>query len=215
MPEITPERYYKEERFNAITHGLGLVLALCFSPLLLKNARENGAPDKLFWGVGLFCLSMILLYAVSTLYHCVHQPRAKRHCRKMDHIAIYLLIAGTHTPFIIKYLDNVKGWVYLGILWLLLLIGTFGKLFFLEKWERLSLVLYLFMGWMIVFVLPDVLPLMSLEVLLWIGVGAFFYTSGVFFFVKEKMWYSHSIWHLFVLAGTGGHFVALWKALEH
>jgi hemolysin III len=213
MPEISPERYYKEERFNAITHALGVLLALFFSPFLLKNARENNVPDQLYWGTGLFCLSMIALYAVSTLYHSVHRPGAKRQCRKLDHIAIYLLIAGTHTPFIIRYLDNGKGWLYLAVLWSLLLLGSVGKLFFLEKWERLSLGLYLFMGWMFVFVLPDVLPLMSREVLLWIGVGAFFYTSGVFFFVREKMWYSHSIWHLFVMAGTAGHYVALWKAL--
>ncbi|MEZ4958345.1 MAG: hemolysin III family protein [Saprospiraceae bacterium] len=215
MPEITPERYYKEECFNALTHGIGIVLAVCFSPLLLENALEKGASARLLWGTGLFCLSMILLYAVSTLYHCVHHPGRKRHCRKMDHIAIYLLIAGTHTPFILRYLDNAKGWLYLGVLWSLLLVGTFGKVFFLERWERLSLVLYLFMGWMFVFVLPDVLPLMRREVLIWIGVGAFFYTSGVFFFVREKMWYSHAIWHVFVLAGTAGHYVALWYALEH
>lgn len=214
MPEITPERYFREERANALTHGLGVVLSVVSMPFLWQAAQVINPSERQLWGVGLFGLSMFVLYLASTVYHSVHKPGPKRFCRKLDHIAIYFLIAGSHTPFIIRYLDNPKGWIYLAVLWGLLVIGSFGKLFFLEKWEKLSLVLYIFMGWMFVFVLPDVLPFMSREVLTWIGIGGFFYTVGVIFYTREKMWYSHAIWHIFVLAGTAGHYVALWQAFE-
>lgn len=214
MPEITPERYFKEEKANALTHGLGVVLSLLGTPFLWKAAEAVNSTDRQLWGVALFGFSMFVLYLASTVYHSVHQPGPKRFCRKLDHIAIYFLIAGSHTPFIIRYLDNPKGWIYLAILWGLLVIGSLGKLFFLEKWEKLSLVLYLFMGWMFVFVLPDVLPLMNRKVLAWIGIGGLFYTAGVFFYTREKMWYSHAIWHVFVLAGTAGHYVALMQAFN-
>jgi hemolysin III len=212
MPEITPERYFKEEKANALTHGLGVVLAIVSTPFLLNAADETGASRRELVGVVLFGLSMFILYLASTIYHSVHRPGPKKFCRKLDHIAIYFLIAGTHTPFIIKYLDNTTGWIYLVVLWSLLVLGTVGKLFLLEKWEKLSLLLYLFMGWMFVFVLPVVWPLMSRKVLIWIGIGGLFYTAGVVFYTREKMWYSHAVWHLFVLAGTAGHYVALWKA---
>jgi hemolysin III len=214
MPEITPERYFKEEKANALTHGVGVVLSIIATPFLWKVAENVDSPSQQLWGVGLFGFSMFILYLASTVYHSVHQPGPKRFCRKLDHIAIYFLIAGTHTPFIIKYIDNLKGWIYLAVLWGLLLLGSLGKLFFLEKWEKLSLVLYLFMGWMFVFVLPDVFPLMSREVLMWIGIGGLFYTVGVIFYTREKMWYSHALWHVFVLAGTAGHYIALWQAFD-
>lgn len=212
MSEITLARYLKEEKANAATHGLGVLLALVSTPFLMEKAAGAGATYREMLGVLLFGVSMFLLYLASTLYHSVHKPRPKAFCRKLDHIAIYFLIAGTHTPFILRYLDNAKGWAYLAVLWSLLLLGSLGKLFALNKWERTSLLLYLFMGWMFVFVLPDVWPLISREVVLWIGVGGFFYTAGVLFYVREKMWYAHAVWHLFVLAGTAGHYVALWKA---
>jgi hemolysin III len=214
MPEITPERYRQEEKANALTHGLGVLLSLAGTPVLWNMAASQGASLRQLLGVGLFGASMLVLYLASTIYHSVHDPARKRFCRKLDHIAIYFLIAGTHTPFIIRYLDNAKGWIYLAVLWSFLAIGSLGKLFLLEKWEKLSLVLYLFMGWMFVFVLPDVLSVMSREVLIWIGVGGFFYTAGVIFYTREKMWYAHAVWHLFVLAGTAGHYVALCKALK-
>ncbi|MFQ5446308.1 MAG: hemolysin III family protein [Saprospiraceae bacterium] len=212
MPEASPAGHYKEEKANALTHAPGILMAIGGTPYLIKVAAANGASGTQIFGIVLFGVSMLVLYLASTIYHSIHDPERKRMARQFDHIAIYFLIAGTHTPFILKYLDNPKGWVYLFILWGLALIGTIGKLAAIGKWDRLSLVLYLFMGWMVVFVLPDIWPVMSGEVLAWIGTGEFFYTAGVFFYTRKKMPYAHALWHLFVLAGTAGHFVALWKA---
>lgn len=214
MSNITPEQHLREEKANAITHGLGVLLALVSTPFLLKKAADTGASQRELMGIILFGFSMFILYLTSTVYHFVQKPGLKSICRRLDHIAIYFLIAGTHTPFIIKYLNNTTGWVYLSILWSLLAIGTLGKLFILERWEKLSLLLYLSMGWMFIFVLPDIWPLMSRDVLTWIGIGGLFYTAGVWFYTRRKMNYSHAVWHLFVLAGTAGHFVALWKAFD-
>ncbi len=212
MSQIPPERYYKEEKANAIIHGLGVVLSILGIPFLLKVALTADSSQRQVWGVALFGFSMFILYLASTIYHSVHRPGPKRLCRKIDHVAIYFLIAGTHTPFIIRYMDNPKGWIYLATLWGLLLIGALGKLFFIGKWEKLSLLLYLFMGWMFVFILPDVWPLMGWKVLAWIGIGGFFYTSGVIFYTRKKMRYSHAYWHIFVLAGTAGHYIAVLQA---
>lgn len=215
MSNITPEQLSREENANALTHGLGVLSVLIATPFLLKKAADTGASPRELAGVALFGFSMFMLYSASTVYHCVRKPAAKNFCRKLDHISIYFLIAGTHTPFIVKYLQNTTGWIYLTVLWSLLLIGTLGKLFLhMDKWEKISLLLYLSMGWMFVFVLPDVWPLMSRDVLLWIGIGGLFYTAGVYFYTRKNMQYSHAVWHLFVLAGTAGHFVALWKAFE-
>ncbi|TAK32566.1 MAG: hypothetical protein EPO28_17685 [Saprospiraceae bacterium] len=209
MPEISPGRHLKEEKANVFTHAPGILLALGGTPILMKSAAASGASGAQIFGVALFGFSMLVLYLASIIYHSVHDPVRKHTARKFDHIAIYFLIAGTHTPFILKYLDNPKGWVYLAILWGLGLVGTTGKLLAIGKWDRLSLVLYLFMGWMVVFVLPDIWPLISREVLTWIGIGGFFYTAGVIFYIRKEMRYTHAIWHLFVLAGTVGHYVAL------
>ena len=213
MPEYTPERYHLEEKANALTHLPGILLALVATPYLLYVGKQNNASDWQLLGIGLFGFSIFVLYFASTLYHSVHDLKKKKRLRIFDHIAIYFLIAGSHTPFVIRYLDNTKGYVYLAVLWSLLLLGTFGKIFMLEKWERLSLVLYIFMGWMVVFVFPDMLKTMESDVLTWIAIGGLSYTFGVLFFIRKKMFYSHAIWHLFVLAGTAGHAVALWLAL--
>jgi hemolysin III len=212
MPENSSTRHLKEEKANVLIHVPGILLALGGSPILMKTAAANGASGGQIFGIALFGVSMLVLYLASIVYHSVHDPARKRTARKFDHIAIYFLIAGTQTPFILKYLDSPKGWVYLTILWGLGLAGTIGKLLAIGKWDRLSLALYLFMGWMAVFVLPDIWPVMSGEVLMWIGIGGFFYTTGVFFYIRKKMPYAHAMWHLFVLAGTAGHYVALWKA---
>ncbi len=211
---MIPERYLKEEKASALTHGLGVVLSLAGTPFLWQAAQRANSSERQLLGVALFGFSMFVLYLASTVYHSVHQPDRKRFCRKLDHIAIYFLIAGTHTPFIIKYLDNPTGWIYLAVLWGMLVVGTLGKLFILEKWEKLSLLLYLIMGWMFVFVLPEVLPQMSWKVLAWIGAGGLFYTAGVIFYTKKGMRYSHAIWHVFVLAGTAGHYMALLQAFD-
>ncbi len=212
MPEIPHTRYRNEEKANALTHVPGILMAIGGTPYLIKVAAANGASGTQKSGIILFGVSMLVLYLASTVYHSVHHPARKLVARKFDHIAIYFLIAGTHTPFIFKYLDNPKGWTYLAILWGLGLVGTIGKLTAIGKWDRLSLALYLFMGWMVVFVLPDIWPQMSAGVLTWIGIGGLFYTTGVFFYTRKKMPFAHALWHLFVLGGTAGHFVALWKA---
>ena len=215
MPEFTAQQYKKEELANASTHGIGILLCLLSTPFLIQFATQKGADSNQLFGLWIFCFSMMVLYAISTIYHSVHSVKWKPFCQKLDHIAIYFLIAGSHTPFILSYLNNTKGWIYLAILWGLGLLGSLGKIFYFDKWEKPSLFLYIFMGWMVIFIIPDLIPIMQKTVFLWIAIGGFFYTLGVYFFVNDSKPYFHAIWHVFVLAGTTGHYVALWKVFEN
>jgi hemolysin III len=215
MPEFQDDQYKKEEFANALTHGIGILLSILGTPFLIQFASDKNANSSELFGLGIFCFSMVILYTLSTIYHSVHTLKWKPFCRKLDHIAIFLLIAGSHTPFILSYLNNTKGWTYLAILWGLGILGSIGKIFFFEKWEKPSLLLYIFMGWMVVFILPDLMPIIPKEVFLWIGFGGFSYTVGVYFFVKDNKFYFHTIWHIFVLGGTASHYMALWKIFEN
>lgn len=215
MPEFTAEQYKKEEFANAVTHGIGILLSILSTPFLIQFAKENKANSDQIFGLSIFCFSMLVLYSLSTLYHSVHTLKWKPLCQKLDHIAIFFLIAGSHTPFILSYLNNTKGWVYLAVLWGLGILGSLGKIFYFEKWEKPSLFLYIFMGWMVVFILPDLIPVMPREVFIWIGIGGIFYTVGVYFFVNDYRPYFHAVWHIFVLAGTAAHYVALRKVFEN
>lgn len=212
MAELNSTQYFREERANAITHGLGILMGVLGTPLLLYRSMEVDSGWQSF-GLLIFGLSMVVLYLSSTLYHSIHRPDWKFRMRKADHIGIYFLIAGTHTPFVFYYLEGATARNYLLILWGLALLGTLYKLFLFGRFERLSVVFYLIMGWMAVPFLPQMLDRMADGCIEWIVIGGLSYTAGVIFFVTDHKPFFHTIWHVFVLAGTAAHFLALYFSI--
>jgi hemolysin III len=202
-----------EEIANAVTHGVGLVASILAIPILL-GAAAAGGETGLFVATAIFAATLVLLYATSTLYHALPPSRAKRICRVLDHSAIYLLIAGTYTPFAVGILRGGWGWGLLGVIWVLAVLGILFKAFGGLRFPRLSTFLYLGMGWLAVLVLRPLAAALPWTGLAWIVGGGLLYTAGVVFYVWERPRYSHMIWHLFVLGGSVCHFVAvLWYAL--
>lgn len=202
-----------EEIANAISHGLGLVGALIGTPFLIMRAVSHG--DKAFIvGVSIFCATMIILYLGSAIYHALPAGKAKRIFRRIEHSAIYLLIAGTYTPFTFGVLKGVWGWTLFGIVWSLAVFGIALKIFQKQHHLVLSTVLYLLMGWVIVVAIEPLLANLPTAGLIWLVAGGLSYTAGVVFFATDhKLKYGHFIWHLFVLGGTTCHFFAIfWYA---
>ena len=201
-----------EEIANSISHGVGLIAALAASPFLILAAAHKGDALTVV-GVSIFATSMVLLYLSSMLYHCLPKNRAKRAFLIFDHIAIFLLIAGTYTPFALGVLRGVLGWTLFGLIWGTALFGIITKLAPKLRHSKLSLVLYLGMGWMIVLVIRPLCQHLPFNGLLWLIGGGLAYTVGVIFYVAHAR-YSHFIWHLFTIAGTTCHFLAiLWYAV--
>ena len=213
MSGFVPSRIEREEFANAITHGFGLLLTLVGVPILLNLGMEGGDSFQVF-GLSIYCFSLLMVYTASTVYHSISHPWYKRAFRKIDHIGIYFLIAGTHTPFLIKYLNNGLGTIYLYILWGLVVVGTIYKAFFIHRLKFLSLIFYMGLGWMAVLTIPPMLDQMNDSCFYWIVIGGAFYTLGTIFYVWERIPYSHSIWHLFVIAGSVGHFIAMLYAFS-
>jgi hemolysin III len=202
-----------EEIANAISHGLGLVGALIGTPFLILQAVSYGE-TAFIAGVSIFCATMIILYLGSTLYHALPAGKAKLVFRRIEHSAIYLLIAGTYTPFTFGVLYGVWGWMLFGVVWGLAIFGIALKIFQKQHHLVLSTVLYLLMGWVIVIAIKPLLENLPTAGLLWLIAGGLSYTAGVVFFATDsKLKYGHFIWHLFVLGGTTCHFFAVfWYA---
>ncbi len=201
----------KMERANALTHGLGLALGLAGVPLLLYYSATNAIAPGQWRSLLVFGLSLLLVYATSTIYHSVYNPRLKHICQRVDHISIYFLIAGTHTPFLAYYMPDATGKFYLSIIWGMAALGFLYKLFFFGRWQWLSLSLYLIMGWMAVLTIPNMMELMPPATLNGVVFGGLSYTIGVIFFAWRSLPYHHAIWHLFVIGGSLGHFWAIWE----
>jgi hemolysin III len=199
-----------EEIANSLSHGVGLTLAIIATPILIIAASRNGTTLNIV-GVAVFATSMITLYFASTLYHALRHERAKRFFRVLDHGAIFLLIAGTYTPFTLGVMRGPWGWTLFGLIWGLAIIGLAMKAIFGTRFSRLSVVLYLVMGWLVVIAGPQVLQKVPLSGLAWILAGGIAYTAGVGFYAAHRVRYAHFAWHLFVLTGTVCHFFAvLW-----
>lgn len=195
--------YKYEERLNAATHGLGTVMA-CLGMYYLQehvSAKTPFVTESLV----LYSLSMILLFATSTAYHLVTHPAWKRRLRIADHISIYFLIAGTYSPVALITLVHGDGWTLFYLVWGIALAGTVMKLFFTGKYEYVSLLLYLFMGWLIVIDIQDLIRLSTTRGLVLLGTGGAFYTLGIFFYTQRRIPYNHLIWHFFVLGGAFSH----------
>jgi hemolysin III len=194
-----------EERLHALSHAAGAVLGIAGMVLLLqKNSDQTPYATA---SLVVYSLSVILLFSASTAYHLVMQPQWKRYLRILDHISIYFLIAGTYTPLALITLVNGNGWFICYSIWGIALAGTLMKLFLTGKYEYLSLFLYLFMGWLIVFDLGNLIRQISGTGLALIALGGAFYTFGVIFYVLRRIPYNHLIWHFFVLGGAISHWL--------
>ncbi len=200
----------REEIANSISHGLGLVLAIVAVPVLVLAAMRGGNVAFLV-GVSVFGGTMVLLYLASTLYHSLTHEAAKAVCRVFDHTAIFLLIAGTYTPFSLGVLRGPWGWSLLAIVWALAIIGITLKINKRTRHSRISIALYVIMGWLAIVAVKPIVMLIPVPGILLIFAGGIAYTGGLAFFAAQRIRYNHFIWHLFVIAGTTCHFFAvLW-----
>jgi hemolysin III len=205
-------RMSKEEIANTISHGLGLILALVAVPILIAEAMRAGN-FRFTVGVTVFGGTMVLLYLASTLYHWLTHEGAKQLFRLFDHTAIFLLIAGTYTPFSLGVLRGPWGWSLLAAIWILAILGITLKIRKQTRHSPIGIVLYVIMGWLCVVAVKPMLMLIPLPGLLLILAGGIAYTGGLAFFAAQRIRYNHFIWHLFVIAGTTCHFFAvLWYA---
>ena len=200
-----------EELANSISHGLGLLAALIGAPVLMVEARRGG--DRFFFlGVAVFAAAMLLVYLGSTLYHAWPRGAIKSVFQVIDHSAIFLLIAGTYTPFTLGPLRGAWGWTILALVWTLALGGVILKsIAGTERAKGVSLTLYLGMGWLVVVAFRPLLQNVPVAALIWLVAGGLAYTGGVFFFVRKRRRYTHFVWHLFVLLGTACHFFAIFS----
>ena len=199
-----------DEGLNTLTHGLGFLFALVGSIALLYCTY--GATDSaVYVGIIVYAIGMIFVYLSSTLYHATAPSKLKEHLRTMDHISIFFMIAGTHTPIVVKYFNTNFGSYYLIVLWSLVGIGVLGKLCWPKKVSTLDLVLYIAMGWMSITLFPDILFVIEPNLLQLLVFGGVLYSIGIIFFKWESLKYHHPIWHTFVLAGSVAHFVLIYK----
>lgn len=202
-----------EEIANSISHGAGLVGAIVGTPFLIVAAVRQGDAGFIV-GASVFCAAMILLYSASTLYHALPRGRVKRLFFILDHSAIFLLIAGTYTPFTLGVLRDSSGWALFTVVWVLAIAGICLKAFGKAGHPVVSTGLYLAMGWLVLLAAQSLIEAIPLSGLLWLLAGGLCYTLGVVFFVTDaRLRYGHMVWHAFVVAGTACHYFAvLWYA---
>lgn len=202
----------KEELANTVTHFSGVFLAILSSWLLI--AKSIGTTGQTLFAVIVFSLSVFLMYTASTIYHWTLPGKTKKMLRYFDHINIYLLIAASYTPILLCSVGGMLGWGMFAFLWVIALGGIFYKIFFLGKYPKLSLAIYLTMGWSVILIARPVWESVPQMALLFILFEGLFYTIGTFFYSRDKKYpYFHAIWHLFVLLGTCMHCMAVWLIL--
>jgi len=197
-----------EEVMNAVTHGIGTLLAVAGLVLLTVFAYLYGE----MWHIVSFSIygtTLVLLYLASTLYHSFTNERLKYIFKILDHSAIYLLIAGTYTPFTLVPLHGVLGWTVFGLVWGLALLGIALKVFFVGRFKFISTLCYILMGWFIIVAIKPLIATVAAAGIMWLIIGGLFYTLGSIFYLWNKLPYNHAIWHLFVLAGSISHFIAV------
>ncbi len=194
----------REENFNAATHALGALLGIAGFILLI--IFESKKTDWSLFSVIVYGLSIIILFTASTLYHSVKSEKRKHYFRIVDHISIYLLIAGTYTPILLITLADSLGWTLFWVVWGIALFGVFLKLFYTGKFEIFSTLLYLIMGWLIVFDFSNLIASMPTNGIIFLIIAGLSYTVGIIFYAVQRIPYNHVIWHLFVLAGAIFHY---------
>lgn len=202
-----PERHRHEEMVNALTHGAGLAASLIGAAGLMGMALRSANPLAVP-SVMAYCTSLVLVYLSSTLYHAVECPHRKSRLQVFDHCAIYLLIAGTYTPLLLLGVGGVLGWSLFAVVWAMALAGIAFKYFYTGQMQAVSLASYLAMGWVAVFAGKPLLEALSPLTVTWVVIGGLAYTVGSLAFVSNRA-YAHTVWHLFVIAGSACHFFAI------
>ncbi|TSA00197.1 MAG: hemolysin III family protein [Deltaproteobacteria bacterium] len=197
-----------EEIANSVSHGAGLLAGLVAAPVLMLSAVRHGGAARIA-GASVFAVAMVLLYLTSTLYHALPGNRAKQVFRLLDHASIYVMIAGTYTPITLSVLGGTWGWTLFGIVWGLALGGIVLTMLGGVRFPKLRISLYLAMGWLIVVAVKPLGLRMPSEGLVWLSAGGLAYTVGVVFYAAKRVRYGHFVWHLFVVAGTACHFIAV------
>lgn len=210
MEDIEEIKYYSpvEEKINIISHAIGFILSIVALVLLVTHANLHGD----VWHIvsfSIFGASLIILYAASTFYHNAKKPELRNRLKIIDHAAIYVLIAGSYTPFTLVTLQGTLGWVIFGTSWGLALTGIILKLFFTGKYNLISTLMYVAMGWVIVFAIKPLINNLPLEGLFWLFAGGMAYTIGAILYSIKKIKLNHAIFHLFVLMGSFSHFVSV------
>ena len=211
MSESLNHQYsIKEEKLNVISHGLGLVLSVVALPfLILKSIDFNG-----FWKPTSFIIygfSMVILYAASTFYHAAKNPKKRRKLNIFDHAAIYILIAGSYSPFCLVGLNSNLGWYMFLFVWIFALTGIILKLFFTGRFDKVSTAMYLLMGWQVMFFIKPLMESLSAEAFYYLVAGGVFYSVGAILYSIKKIPYNHFIFHIFVLLGSLSHFIAIYN----
>jgi hemolysin III len=198
----------REELVNALTHGAGVVASLAGGGVLLTLAVLSGDVRRIV-GAAVFVAALVLLYTASTLYHAVHHDAAKARLKILDHCAIFVLIAGTYTPFTLVSLRGGWGWGLFAAIWLLAVVGIVFKLYHTGRFKRTSTLIYLAMGWLVVVAAEPLSSSVAASTLVWLLLGGLAYSAGTIFYLNQRMPYAHGIWHAFVLLGSVCHFVAV------
>ena len=211
MKDTQTAKFYSplEERINITSHAVGLALSIVATVLLVRHASLFGNA----WHVvsfSIFGASLMALYSASTAYHSTKDPLLRNRLRVIDHATIYVLIAGTYTPFTLVTLNGTVGWVIFGVSWGMALSGIILKLFFTGKYNLVSTLMYVLMGWIIVFAIKPLVTNLSSEGLFWLIAGGLAYTFGAIIYSIKKIKFNHAIFHLFVLMGSACHFVSVY-----
>ncbi len=198
-----------EEKINVITHGLGLVLSIVALVFLILHASYHGTARHIV-SFTIFGASLILLYSASTLYHYSQKPSLRHKLNVLDHASIYILIAGTYTPFTLITLKGWLGWTIFGITWGIAILGVVLKLFYTGRFDKISTIAYVAMGWIIIFAIKPLMDNLPVEGLYWLLAGGISYTVGAVLYSIKKIKYNHAIFHVFVLLGSFAHFMAVY-----
>ena len=198
-----------EEKTNIVSHAIGLALSIVGTLLMLLRASGSGDILHII-GAGIFGASLIALYAASTLYHSAKDPKKRARLRINDHATIYLLIAGTYTPFTLITLKGWVGWTVFGVSWGMAVCGVVLKLFFTGRYNLLSTLMYIIMGWIIIFAIKPLVNSIPIDGIFWLIAGGLAYTTGAIIYSIKKIPFNHAIFHVFVLLGSFCHFVSVY-----
>ena len=208
MEKLVYSYSLSEEIASSVTHGIGVLLAVGALVVMVVYATLRGTA----WHVvscAVYGFTLVLMFAASTLYHSLSRPRAKVIMKVLDHSAIYLLIAGTYTPFLLVTLRGPWGWSLFGVIWVLALVGIVFKVFFAGRFKLFSTLVYIGMGWMVIIAIRPLYQSLPLGGLIWLVAGGLFYTGGTIFYLWRRIPFNHAVWHAFVMVGSLCHFFSV------
>ena len=203
-----PMQSLGEEIASSVTHGIGAALSVAVLVLLTAFAGKHSEPWRVV-SLSIYGATLIFLYLSSTLYHSFPRGKTRRFFRLLDHVSIFLLIAGSYTPVVLIVLQGPWGWTLFGLIWTLAIGGILAKIFLMGKLKIISVIFYIAMGWIIVIAFKPLLRAVPIELFAWLFAGGLFYTLGTIFYAWERLPHNHTIWHLFVLAGSAAHFFGI------